>query len=43
MSQKRNNYFLYTKNKSKVLEALKKGNIDQGAFSEIAALLLIYL
>jgi len=35
MSQKRNNYFLYTKNKSKVAEALKEGNIDQGAFSEV--------
>jgi len=35
MSQKRTNYFLYTKNKSKVVKALKKGNIDQGAFSEI--------
>jgi len=35
MSQKRTDYFLYTKNKSKVLKALRQGNIDQGAFSKI--------
>jgi len=35
MSQARINYFVYTANKSKVTKALKEGNIDQGAFSEI--------
>lgn len=35
MSQKRVNYFLYTRNKSKIVEALKEGNIDQGTFSKI--------
>lgn len=35
MNQKRNNYFVYTQNKSKVAEALKEGNIDNGAFSQI--------
>lgn len=35
MSQKRTGYFLYTRSKSKVAEALKEGNIDQGAFSEV--------
>jgi len=35
MSHQRTSYFLYTRSKSKVAEALKEGNIDQGAFSEI--------
>jgi len=35
MSQKRTGYFFYTRSKSKVAEALKEGNIDQGAFSKI--------
>ena len=35
MNQQRNNYFVYTKNKSKVERALRQGNIDNGAFSQI--------
>lgn len=35
MNQQRNNYFVYTQNKSKVDKALKEGNIDNGAFSQI--------
>ncbi|MCX6383085.1 MAG: transposase [Actinobacteria bacterium] len=35
MNQQRNNYFVYTQNKSKVTIALKEGNIDNGAFSQI--------
>ena len=35
MNQQRNNYFVYTQNKSKVTRALKEGNIDNGAFSQI--------
>ena len=35
MNQQRNNYFVYTRNKSKVEGALKEGNIDNGAFSQI--------
>ena len=35
MSQQRNNYFVYTQNKSKVERALRQGNIDNGAFSQI--------
>ena len=35
MNQQRNNYFVYTQNKSKVTRALRQGNIDNGAFSQI--------
>ena len=35
MNQKRTDYFVYTQNKSKVTIALKEGNIDNGAFSQI--------
>lgn len=35
MNQKRTNYFVYTQNKSRVTKALKEGNIDNGAFSQI--------
>ena len=35
MNQQRINYFVYTQNKSKLDKALKEGNIDNGAFSQI--------
>ena len=35
MNQQRNNYFVYTQNKSKVTKALKEGDIDYGSFSKM--------
>ena len=35
MNHKRHDYFVYVKNKSRVTKALKEGDIDYGAFSEI--------
>ena len=35
MNQQRTDYFVYTQNKSRVEKALRQGNIDNGAFSQI--------